>query len=270
MKYHNCNSQLPTSFWIALYIIMVGNLTSCKSSLMDKNEVLESTTPFRLHEQNVRDITNTTSFNPFNGTDEISEKEYYKALFKDQDELNQLEYKMLTRPKKAAYYKQKLQDKVDEMYRQREDRGQARKQFLQQFYTDLYQLPEADFTQKYRRTCSADIVRSLRAGYEATHGGQKGQYWGYFTDGLQHNRINLRIILLSRKDRTYVGERAWTYIYPEEGSYAADKGYPYAERDAMWYAVDIGSEPILVKVEGEGKGMMITGIYNAHTGISIK
>ncbi len=100
---------------------------------------------------------------------------------------------------------------------------------LRNFYADLYQKTQKDFTKLYKRRCSTDMLQLLKYVYIKRHD-LKGHAWAIFSDNVVH------------KD--------------------AD-GFDYAYKGEGWYEVKIDTTKILVRVMGrEKKKMQICGLAN--------
>src|SRR5574344_259857 len=89
-------------------------------------------------------------------------------------------------PSKRDKHTKLLQEEKDRLQKAFETRMNERSEFLREFYNDLYHLNNKDFTKRYKKSCSDEVLKRLKFAY-ILHHGKKGYAWFIFTDNKIHD-----------------------------------------------------------------------------------
>ena len=170
-------------------------------------------------------------------------------------------------PKKEKY-KQQLKQYIASLQNQFKKNTNGRMLFLQKFYSDLYQLTNKEFTKKYKRHCSRDILDELKYKYRLYHG-RKGYAWNIFTDNEKHAASEFRFAYLNGNPDNVTDKQEALFMFGDSVK-RKEPEYRYTNAEDKWYRVSMGNHYVMVQVEGVGKDMLVTGISNPYTNSIIK
>ena len=190
--------------------------------------------------------------------DEMEERTY----------IGQLNDKKSSSPSSRAKYEQQLKEFKTQLQTKYKDRTHARLLFLQKFYSDLYQLTNKEFTKKYKKNCSRDILDELKYKYRLHHG-RKGYAWNVFTDNEKHAASEFRFAYLNGNPENVADKQEALFMFGDSVRHKEPE-YRYTNAEDKWYRVSMGRHYVMVQVEGEGKDMLVTGISNPYTRTSVK
>lgn len=182
-----------------------------------------------------------------------AEEEYVKRLEEN-----------IAQNKDVEKNKARLQQAVNDLQQSFNERVSARSSFLNEFYQDLYRLGTKEFSNKYKKHCSRELLKCMKNIYKMTHEND-GYAWVLFGDNQHHQANDFSIVYLNGQ-RNNMDEKSAAYL---DLRFKGDK-YPYYNKEDNWYQVGMSDNNVYVKVEGEGKHIAITGIYNPVLNFTIK
>jgi hypothetical protein len=191
-----------------------------------------------------------------------------ETIREEEGYIKMLNEKMNSSPSSMAKYKQKLNEFKNQLQTKYKNRTHARLLFLQKFYSDLYQLTNQDFTKKYKKHCSRDILDELKYKYRLHHG-KKGYAWTVFTDNEKHAPSEFRFTYLDGNPEQVADKYEALFMFGDSVRHKEPE-YRYTNAEDKWYRVSMGRHYVMVQVEGEGKDMLVTGISNPYTRTSVK
>lgn len=140
-----------------------------------------------------------------------------------------LRYKMLAYPSKREKYERLLKEEEQRLARRDSMIEEAGMDLLRNFYADLYQKTQKEFTKLYKKRCSTDMLRLLKYVYMQRHN-VKGYAWAIFGNNAVHKNAD-----------------NFDYAYNGEG----------------WYIVKMDTNKIMVRITGrEKKQLQICGLAN--------
>lgn len=154
-----------------------------------------------------------------------------------------LEHMKKSSPDNPEKYDRMLAEEVKKMSVKRDNRIKQRLEFIQGFYDDLFKFSVKDFTHKYKKHCSETIVGTMQYLYQKNHK-DKGLSWVIFCDNKVHGSNDFEI---SQQDGQSID---------------SNEKYPFSWLDNPFYQVRVNGQNIVLKVEGKGKKIIITGIAN--------
>mgnify|MGYP007092400407 CR=1 FL=1 len=236
--YSSCKRcRCPLSVWkqILFSLLLMISFGSCSSSLSD-----EGWPDSRLGSEYFGSLSYGDLYLAPKGPDDklfylpITDVDYDYAeeiMNRHNDSLRKriLRYKMLAYPSKREKYERLLKEEEQRLARRDKMIADAGMDLLRNFYADLYQKTQKDFTKLYKRRCSTDMLQLLKYVYIKRHN-LKGYAWAIFGDNAVHKNAD---------------------------------GFDYAYKGEGWYEVKIDTTKILVRVTGrEKKRMQICGLAN--------
>jgi len=146
-----------------------------------------------------------------------------------------LRYKILANPSKKEQYEKEIQ-KIEQGYLQN------CLSFLQDFYSDLYQKSQKDFTHQYKSHCCFDIQRALKNVYAQIHQGHKGYAWCVFGDNVKHDSTDLKF--------THMGNSLYNH---------------------NWFKVKLDTNYVLLQLDGlEKKKIKIVKLVNRSLNFAVE
>lgn len=169
---------------------------------------------------------------------------------KEVDRMKHLLWMKKCTPSKSEKYDKMIQSEITKLQQNRDRRIIHRIEFLHAFYNDLYQLPQNEFTDKYKRHSVGNILKAMKKLYEQKHG-KDGYLWTIFGDNKMH------------------GSSDFTVTQPNGKSKNPKETYPYSYLDNPWFRITMGENYVDIKVDGEKEKIKITGIVNPYLNIAI-
>lgn len=158
--------------------------------------------------------------------------------------------------------KSKLQQFSEDLQLQCNKRVSARMDFLRDFYTDIYSLNGNAIYDKYKKHCTRELLKRLKNTYNLAHETDKGGYsWVVFTDNKFHKAGDFSFSHLNGQWENLDKDFA-DFMYGEDKTWLNEHPYPYYNKEDKWYKVRMGDNNVMVKVEGLGKRIAITGVIN--------
>ena len=162
----------------------------------------------------------------------------------------------------VAKNEQLLQNFVKELRTQKDERVATRAEFLRGFYEDLYTLSAKSFFDKYQKHCSRELLKRLNFTYKLMHEtNQDGYAWVAFTDNRRHSAEDFSFSHLDYKFDTL--DKPYFDCMYQDIYWLREDPFPYYDREDKWYKVRMGDSDVMVKVEGLGKRIAITGVINS-------
>ena len=165
-------------------------------------------------------------------------------------------------------YEQKISQYASRLQLRYEKRTGDRLRFLQQFYTDLYRLPNAGFTKKYKKCCSQEMLDEIKYVYRRDHG-SKGYGWYVFTDNERHAGGDFRFTYLNADPGRVADKQEALYMFGDSVRQWKPK-YRYTNTENKWFQVTMGAHHVMVQLDGEGKHVYLTGVINPYTRSAVR
>ena len=148
------------------------------------------------------------------------------------------------------------------------ERITSRLSFLHEFYVDINNLKKNDFDKKYKKHCSKNLLKGINILYKKMNiGNADGYAWIVFNN--EQNTQDLSITHLNGQWQSLDKQLA-DFIYGADTIRINSYKYAYYNKEDKWYHVGMGDNNVLVKVEGEGKHIAITGVVNPILNVWIK
>lgn len=138
---------------------------------------------------------------------------------------------------------------------------QQRMDFLRTFYTDLYKISPKDFSKKYRKHCTGDLLQWLSQIYKENHE-QQGFAWAVFGDNAIHKSEDFTFSYLDGNWNN-VDEKYRDFMYGDVSSINIPE-YPYCNTEDKWFKVSMNDHEVMVRVDGEYNTIAITSVLNPH------
>ncbi len=230
-----CRPTLPVWKQILFSLLLMVSFGSCSGSLLDEGWPDSTSRSGYFGSLGYGDLylapkgPNDRLFYAF--TEDVDYDYTEEIMHRHNDSLRKriLRYKMLVYPSKREKYERLLKEEEQRLARRDSMIEEAGMDLLRNFYADLYQKTQKEFTKLYKKRCSTDMLRLLKYVYMQRHN-VKGYAWAIFGNNAVHKNAD-----------------DFDYAYNGEG----------------WYIVKMDTNKIMVRITGrEKKQLQICGLAN--------
>ncbi len=172
-------------------------------------------------------------------------------------------------PANSGKYEQKIQKFKEKMEQQREERNLHRMNFLKKFYGDLNNEDATKLSRKYRKYC-ADALYKPMMEYAKKHFDNKSNgLWSMFNTAKEQTGASSTFTHLKYSDWHNLPKGYVEFMFGDSTCIKKDN-IPYCDMDQKWYKVQTGNEYVMVRLEGLGKIVWMSGLINPQKRIAIK
>ena len=162
-------------------------------------------------------------------------------------------------PDKSKYAAE-LNKKYSKLMQKREKRINRKLKFLKELYTYLSIGNIKKFNRQCQRHCSNMVLHELRDLCKTTE--NDTPFWYLFCNPEEQAPKKIQICHIKYSDHNVAGlKQFYPIIYGDSTKWNNDK-IPYSDADARWYLVTLDKSPLLLRLEGTGSFILITGIIN--------
>ena len=172
-------------------------------------------------------------------------------------------------PAKSGKYEQKIQKFKKKMAEQREERNSRRLDFLKQFYADLNSKDITTLSRKYKKHCSDALYKPMSKYAEKHFDNKKDDLWNMFNVTTEQTGDNRTFTHLKYSDWYNLPKGYAEFMFGDSTCTRKDN-IPYCDTDQKWYKVQTGNDYVMVKMEGMGKFIWMSGLINPQKSIAIK
>jgi len=162
----------------------------------------------------------------------------------------------------------RLQKVASDLQSSFDERVSARTNFLLAFYHDLNTLSPKNFSDKYKKHCTRELLRYLNYAYKILNVEESRNYGWYVFGGYKNDSIHSIIYLNGL--RNGIEKQCADFIESTDNSNVFSEKYHYYNKEDKWYQVKMGDNGVFLKVEGEGKHIAITCVVNPALNVWVK
>lgn len=172
-------------------------------------------------------------------------------------------------PAKREKYEQKIQKFKAKMEQQREERNLHRMNFLKKFYGDLSNGDATKLSKKYRKHCADALYKPMMEYAEKHFDNKSNDIWNMFNSTTGQTGANYTFTHLKYSDWHNLPKGYAEFMFGNSTCVKKDN-IPYCDTDQKWYKVQTGSDYVMVRLEGMGKFVWMSGLINPQKRIAIK
>lgn len=172
-------------------------------------------------------------------------------------------------PAKREKYEQKIQKFKAKMEQQREERNLHRMNFLKKFYGDLSNGDATKLSKKYRKHCADALYKPMMEYAEKHFDNKSNDIWNMFNGTTGQTGANYTFTHLKYSDWHNLPKGYAEFMFGNSTCVKKDN-IPYCDTDQKWYKVQTGSDYVMVRLEGMGKFVWMSGLINPQKRIAIK